>query len=125
MTQGDDLAAAMGPLRWGVFLVLAAGLVVAVVPGAVSGFRVTMGVEQVRVPGFRAGTLPAVEVAFSLPPASGEGTIAAWAAEQLANAIYVLGVLAYYAGLGGLVIGFLLVGIAAHRLYRSAESLGR
>lgn len=125
MERGSALSGALQSLRWGAFLVLLAALLVVVVPGLLRGFEVTMFGERAAVRSFSAWSLPALDVAFSRPPAGGEDSMTAWAAEQLAAAVYGLAVLVYYAGLVGLATGLVLIGVALHRLYRQADSLGR
>lgn len=125
MGAGGELSAAMGPLRWGLFLLLAAAVVAVAVPTLLLGFQVSVFGERVAVATFPAWSLPALDVRFSLPPEGEGASMAAWAAEQLANAAYGLAVLVYYAALAGMGIGAGLVGVALHRLSRSADALRR
>jgi hypothetical protein len=108
-----------------VFLLLASGLLVVVIPGVLDGTDVAVFGERAPVPTFAPWSLPALDVTFSGPPTEGDGEIARWAAEQLANAVYALGVLVYYAGLAGVAVGAGLVGLALRQLARSADALGR
>lgn len=125
MGDGSDQSGSLQLLRWGLFLLLVAGLVVVVIPGVLDGFVVGVFGEQATVPSFPRWPLPALDVTFSGPPSEGDGAISRWAAEQLANAVYALGVLVYYAGLAGVALGAGLVGLALRQLARSADALGR
>lgn len=87
MTHGSGQSAALRSLRWGVFLLLVAGLVVVVVPGVLDGSSVGVFGERAAVPSFPRWSLPALDVTFSGPPTDGDGAIGRWAAEQLANAV--------------------------------------
>lgn len=116
---------ALRTLRWGVFLLLAGSLLAVLVPGLLDGVHVTVLDERAAVPTLEAWSLPALDVSLSMPPESGSRALATWAAEQLAAAVYALAVLGYYAGLAGLAVGAVLVGLALHRFYRSADALGR
>lgn len=125
MAEPLDLRAAMGPLRWGAFLVLAGALTAVVVPGLLGGSEVTLLGARAPVPSIAPWSLPAPEAAFSLPPQDPGASVADWAAAQLAMAVYGVAVLVYYAGLAALAVGAGLLAVALRRLARQADGLGR
>lgn len=125
MGRAPAVSGAMTALRWGLILLLGATALVVLVPGLLAGSEVTVLGERAPVRAFPRWSLPALDVGFSMPPTAGETPPATWAAEQLATAVYGLAVVVYYAGLAGMVVGLLLLGVAVRRLSRSADALRR
>lgn len=124
MSDRSPALYSMGFFRIGVAILFIGTLIASISPPILTGFDVVFLGERSPVPPIQSWTLPSMDVAFTFPPPTAQDAIAPWAAEQMANAVYVIAVYVYYAGLLGIVIGGLLVGSTLYKIRRSADSLG-